>query len=143
MSHAFKVKLLVKSILITCMSHIALDVCYRPCLSILLCLGFIDWTPSDVGLFEVVDKIKLGWRRIAICLGVPLADVNAFESDQDLGGLKALQQWRDGREGCRTPSTWNTLLAAVKDKLGVNVHADLEREVMTHEDWSIREETRL
>ena len=124
------------------MSHIALDVCYRPCLCVFLCLGFLDRTPSDVGLLEVVDKIKLGWRKIALYLGVSLTDVVAFESDQDLGGSRALQQWRDGREGCSTPATWNTLLAVVKDKLGVNVYADLEREVMTHEHWSIREETR-
>ena len=110
--------------------------------TVLLCLGFLDLTPSDAGLLEVVDKIKLGWRKIAIYLGVPLTDVVAFESDQDLGGLRALRQWRDGREGCRTPSTWSTLLAVVKDKLGVGVHADLEREVMTHEHWSIGKETR-
>ena len=131
MSHTFSNQ-------ITCMSHIALDVCNRPCLNVLSCLEFLDQTPSDAGLLEVIDKIQLGWRKIAIYLGIPLTDVAAFESDQDLGGLKALQQWRNGKEGCRTPSTWNTLLTVVKAKLGVGVHADLEREVMKHEHWSIR-----
>ena len=135
MSHTFSNQ-------ITFMSHIALDVCYRPCLSILLCLGFLHRTPSDAGLLEVIDEINLGWRRIAIYLGVPDKDVARLEKDENLGGLRALRQWRDGRWGNGTPFTWNTLLTVVKDKLGVNVHADLERKVMTHEHWSTRNETR-
>ena len=124
------------------MSHIALNVCYRSCLSILLCLGFLDWTPSDAGLLKVVDKINLKWKRIAILLGVPYKDVEGFELDKELGGLGALQQWRDGKKGCTTPSTWNTLLSVVKDDLGEMVHADLERKVMENERWSIRNGTR-
>ena len=72
--------------------------------------------------------------------------MNALTSEKDPGnmkdGMKVLIQWRDGMEGCRTPSTWNTLLKAVKYVLGANVYDELEKEVMENEFLSIRKETR-
>ena len=105
-----------------------------------LCLGFLDWTPSDMGLLEVVEKGASNWWKIAIFLGVPFETVNAVTSEQD--HVKVLKQWRDGMKGCRTPFTWETLLGAVKKVLGVNVHDELQKEVMENEFLSIRKETR-
>ena len=53
-----------------------------------------------------------------------------------LGGLLALQYWRDGRSGQSFPSTWRFLLKNVEDTFGKNVAEDLEKKASKEPTWS-------
>ena len=72
---------------------------------------------------------------MAIGLGVPVSHVQAYES-KPLGGLLALQYWRDGRSGQSFPSTWRFLLKNVEDTFGKNVAEDLEKKASKEPTWS-------
>ena len=53
-----------------------------------------------------------------------------------LGGLLALQYWRDGRSGKSYPSTWRFLLQQVEATFGENVATDLEKKAINNSKWS-------
>ena len=72
---------------------------------------------------------------MAIGLGVPVNHVQAYRTDP-LGGLLALQYWRDGRSGQSFPSTWRFLLKNVEDTFGKNVAEDLEKKASKEPTWS-------
>ena len=72
---------------------------------------------------------------LAISLGVPIQHVQAYRTDP-LGGLLALQYWRDGLSGQSFPSTWRFLLKNVEDTFGKNVAEDLEKKASKEPTWS-------
>ena len=61
--------------------------------------------------------------------------MQAYES-KPLGGLLALQYWRDGRSGQSFPSTWGFLLKNVEDTFGKKVAEDLEKKASKEPTWS-------
>ena len=91
-------------------------------------------SPSDVGLNKVLIVAPV-WHSLVINLGVPLGQVQALRSDS-LGGLLALQYWRDGRSGVSYPSTWRFLLKEVEATLGREVAKDLLKRASTEPTWS-------
>ena len=99
-----------------------------------LCVVCIDKTPSDAGLQGVLDKFP-DWYSLAIRLGVPIAQVQAWES-KPLGGLLALGYWRDGKSGDLFPPTWGFLFKTLKESKGPNVADALEKEVRSNPAWS-------
>ena len=92
--------------------------------------------PSDVGLQGVLDKVAV-WHSLAISLGVPIEQVEAWES-KSLGGLLALRYWRDGNSGILFPPTWGFLLEKLKRSkdYGPRVADVLEKEVQSDQTWS-------
>ena len=73
----------------------------------------------------MVDKFPL-WQNLAINLGVPINQVQAFQM-QTRGGLKALSYWRNGKSGEAYPSTWDFLLKVVEETEGSKPAEDLLR----------------
>ena len=53
-----------------------------------------------------------------------------------LGGLLALQYWRDGLSGKSYPSTWRFLLQQVEATFGTKVAKDLEKKAIKNPTWS-------
>ena len=78
-----------------------------------------DKTPSDVALYNVLELVP-EWNGLVINLGVPISKVHALQSDP-MGGVLALQYWRDGKSGELYPSTWKFLLDTVKKAKGHEV----------------------
>ena len=95
----------------------------------------VDIAPSDVGLQGVLDKVPV-WHSLAIRLGVPIEQVEAWDSNKPLGGLLALGYWRDGKSGDLFPPTWGFLLRILKESKGPNVADALEKEVRSNPAWS-------
>ena len=98
-------------------------------------LRIIGKIPSDTGLQGVLDKVPV-WHSLAISLGVPVDEVQSLRSDQSLGGILALQYWRDGKSGDLFPPTWGFLLKILKESKGPNVADALEKEVRSNPAWS-------
>ena len=61
--------------------------------------------------------------------------MQAYRTDP-LGGLLALQYWRDGLSGKSYPSTWRFLLQQVEATFGENVATDLEKKAIKDPTWS-------
>ena len=55
---------------------------------------------------------------------------------EPLGGLLALQYWRDGRSGQSFPPTWRFLLKEVEYTIGKNVAEDLAKKASKELTWS-------
>ena len=89
----------------------------------LLYINFItlippDRIPSDIGLQLILEEIPL-WRDFAVSLGVPIDEVQAQHQfqHQQMGGLCALQMWRDGKYAT-VRNTWHSLLETVGEYKG-------------------------
>ena len=93
-----------------------------------------DLAPSDVGLSQVSLEILL-WERLVVNLGVPIDMVQSYRTDP-LGGLIALQYWRDGQCGKLFPTTWRFLLKQVETISGIRVAEDLRQKASTEPTWS-------
>ena len=93
-----------------------------------------DLTPSDVGLNQVLLQIS-SWEGLAVCLEVPVHVVQSYQSDP-LGGLIALQYWRDGQCGKLFPTTWRFLLKQVETISGIRLAEDLRQKASTEPTWS-------
>ena len=91
----------------------------------------LDKTPSDVALHDVLEIVP-EWTGLVIKLGVPISKVHALQSDP-MGGLLALQYWRDGKSGELYPSTWKFLLNTVKKAKGHEVAQRILEEVRKSE----------
>ena len=91
-------------------------------------------SPSDVGLNGVLSDFPV-WHFLAVSLGVPVIQVEAYRYDP-LGGLLALQYWRDGRCEASYPSTWLFFLEKVRDTFGKKVAEDLEKKASKDPTWS-------
>ena len=72
-----------------------------------------DKKPSDSALNGILRNSP-DWTSWILELGVPIEDVRVFRLDQVMGGIFALQYWRDGKSGELYPSTWKFLLDTVK-----------------------------
>ena len=94
-----------------------------------------DLAPSDVGLDQVLLGISWQWHMLAVNLGVPIDMVQKIRTDR-LGGLRALQYWRDGRCVELFPTTWRFLLEQVKTMSGTRVAEDLRQKASTEPTWS-------
>ena len=71
---------------------------------------------------------------MAIALGVPRAQVKAYERRGD-GGLDALAYWRDGRcEGI--PNTWRHLLDTITAQAGKGVADNVKKDVCAKTNWT-------
>ena len=84
--------------------------------------------PTDAELGKVLDIIPL-WFRLAVALGVPTIQAEAYQENRDshTAGLHALRYWRDGRcNEAKFPSTWKFLLETVNTKYGSQVAKQLE-----------------
>ena len=76
-----------------------------------------DKTPSDVAIYDILEIVP-EWNGLVIKLGVPISKVHSLQSDP-MGGVLALQYWRDGKSGENFPSTWKFLLDTVKKQKDV------------------------
>jgi ankyrin repeat protein len=87
--------------------------------------------PSDVDLANILSLVPL-WHNLAVRLGVPINQVNALQY-QRMGGLLALQHWRNGLSGEEYPSTWTFLLETVKrtENLGPHVAEQMKRQALS------------
>ena len=90
-----------------------------------------DKTPSDVALYGVLEIVP-EWNGLVIKLGVPISKVHSLQTDP-MGGLLALQYWRDGKSGELYPSTWKFLLDTVKKAKGREVAQRILDEVRQNE----------
>ena len=88
-----------------------------------------------MGLLGVTNHIPDKWTNVAIALGVPKAQVNAFKLRHD-GGLDALAYWRDGRCKEHPPTTWRYLLEKIAAQAGKEVADDVKRDVCANREWS-------
>ena len=88
-----------------------------------------DKTPSDVALNGIL-RICPDWTSWVVDLGVPIDEALAFQSNP-MGGLLALQYWRDGKSG--NPSTWKFLLDTVKEAKGREVAQKILKKVEQNE----------
>ena len=75
-----------------------------------------DKTPSDAALNGILRNSP-DWTSWIVELGVPIDKALTFQSNP-MGGLLALQYWRDGKSGELYPSTWKFLLDTVKKAKG-------------------------
>ena len=91
----------------------------------------LDKTPSDVALYNVLEIVP-EWNGLVIKLGVPISKVHALQSDL-MGGLLALQYWRDGKSGELYPSTWKFLLDTVEEVKGPEVAQKILKKVEQNE----------
>ena len=94
----------------------------------------VEKIPSDVGLQGVLNKVPV-WQSLAISLGVPMKQVEAWES-KPLGGLLALGYWRDGKSGDLFPPTWGFLLKKLTECRGSTVADTLGKDVHSNPAWS-------
>ena len=88
-----------------------------------------------MGLLGVTNHIPDKWTNVAIALGVPKAQVNAFQHRHD-GVLDALTYWRDGRCKEHPPTTWRHLLEKIAGQAGEEVADDVKRDVCANREWS-------
>ena len=95
------------------MMRIVLCSTYILCSCSLFLQSFPDKCPSDVGVLGILKHIPL-WYELAVHLGVPNAQVNAYRLDSEMGGGMCLLYWRDGCCGGGYPNTWGFLLETVK-----------------------------
>ena len=79
-----------------------------------------DEKPSDAALNGIL-RISPDWTSWILELGVPIEEVRVFRSDREMGGIFALQYWRDGKSGELYPSTWKFLLDTVEKAKGPEV----------------------
>jgi hypothetical protein len=88
-----------------------------------------DTAPSDAELAEVLEHVPV-WDTLAVKLGVPINTVLSLQH-QTMGGLLALQHWRNGLSGEGYPTTWRFLLETVRktQNLGPLVSDKLREEV--------------
>ena len=97
-------------------------------------MSSVDKMPSDVGLQGVLNKVPV-WYSLAISLGVPIKQVQAWEP-KPLGGLLALGYWRDGKSGDLFPPTWGFLLKNLTACEGSTVADTLKKEAQSNPAWS-------
>ena len=86
---------------------------------------------SDAAL-RVILRICPDWTNWIDALGVPITNIHALQSDP-MGGLLALQYWRDGKSGELYPSTWKFLLDTVEEAKGREVAQRILEEVEQNE----------
>ena len=106
--------------------------CLNRYIYFLLC--FTDDKPSDSGLLGVLEHVPV-WYNLAVKLGVPIDQVNAYRLDPAMGGLLALQYWSNGRSGGGFPTTWKFLLETVKKLFGPRISDALETELLADPTW--------
>ena len=95
---------------------------------------FTDDKPSDSGLLGVLEHVPV-WYKLAVKLGVPIDQVDAYQSHPAMGGLLALRYWRNGLSGRRFPTTWKFLLETVKKLFGPHISDALETELLADPTW--------
>ena len=93
-----------------------------------------DDKPSDSGLLGVLAHVPV-WYDLAVELGVPIDQINAYQSHPAMGGLLALRYWRNGLSGGGFPTTWKFLLETVKKLFGPLISDFLETELLAHPTW--------
>ena len=74
--------------------------------------------------------------QLSCCSWSAHAKVNDYRSDHELGGLRALKHWRDGRCGEGFPTTWRFLLETVSSVHGHVIAGDLEKSATSNPTWS-------
>ena len=90
---------------------------------------YSDKKPSDAALNGIL-RISPDWTSWIVDLGVPIDRAVAFQSTP-MGGLLALQYWRDGKSG--NPSTWKFLLDTVEEAKGREVAQKILKKVKQSE----------
>ena len=89
--------------------------------------------PSDHGLKEILSMYP-NWEKYILFLGVTIEHVQHFKKEE-LGGLLALQHWRDGHcDGYG--STWKILLGVIKDQAPTRFPR-VEQKVAENKNWTI------
>ena len=88
-----------------------------------------DKKPSDTALDGIL-RICPDWTNWIVALGIPINIAVAFQTDP-MGGLLALQYWRDGKSG--NPSTWKFLLDTVEEAKGCEVAEKILKKVEQNE----------
>ena len=114
--------------IVTCSTYIL-------CSCSLFVQSFPDKCPSDVGVLGILKHIPL-WYELAVSLGVPIAQVNAYRLDSKMGGEKALLYWRNGRCERDYPNTWGFLPETVEKLQGPLVAKQLRDEAKRNKNWS-------
>ena len=117
------------------MARIATCSTYILCTCSLFLQSFTDKCPSDVGVLGILEHIPL-WYDLAVKLGVPIAQVEAYRLDSAMGGIHALSYWRNGRCRGAFPNTWGFLLETVESLHGPLVAKKLRDEAEREETWS-------
>ena len=93
--------------------------------------GYPDNKPSDTALNGIL-KISPDWTSWIVHLGVPLDEAVTFKS-KPMGGLLALQYWRDGKSGEHFPPTWKFLLDTMNEAKGCEVAQKISKKVEQNE----------
>ena len=115
--------------IVTCSTYIL-------CSCSLFVQSFPDKCPSDVGVLGILKHIPL-WYKLAVSLGVPIAQVNAYRLDPEMGGGMSLLHWRNGRCEGGFPNTWGFLLETVEKLQGPVVAKRLRGEAERDKTWSL------
>ena len=93
--------------------------------------NYSDKKPSDAALNGIL-RISPDWTGWIVDFGVPIDKVLTFQSNP-IGGLLALQYWRDGKSGELYPSTWKFLLDTMNEAKGCEVAQKISRKVEQNE----------
>ena len=120
---------------LTSMVRIATCSTYTMCTCSLFIQSFPDKCPSDVGVLGILKHIPQ-WYDLAVKLGVPIAQVEAYKSNPTTGGNQALSYWRNGLCGQQFPTTWGFLLETVDNLHGPRVAEKLRDEAERDKTWS-------
>ena len=89
-----------------------------------------------MGVLGILKHIPL-WYDLAVALGVPIGQVEAYKLNSTTGGNQALSYWRNGQCGQQFPTTWGFLLETVDNLRGPRVAEKLRDEAERDKTWSL------